>query len=194
MSSIKHHLVPMSVAGVSVRTSRAHTASCLSLNSFHCAEKMEYTPVKGPVVSVFSADLHSKFIQLEVNDSTNVQFDGDFVQGNQAPHTRNWLARTLKNNIWDSDSGKEVVILKPWHQGSVMCKCESDCEGKQDSYCFLNIPCARTSQMLLFAETDNLQVQEKEMLESPEHTLQSTLRLLGFIFTSLLLFVVCLFL
>jgi hypothetical protein len=27
----------------------------------------------------------------------------------------------------------------------------------------------------------------------PEHTLHSTLRLLGFIFTSLLLFVVCLF-
>jgi len=51
-----------------------------------------------------------------------------------------------------------------------------------------------TSQVLLFAETDNLQVQEKEMLELPEHTLQSTLRLLGFIFTSLLLFAVCLFL
>jgi hypothetical protein len=75
-----------------------------------------------------------------------------------------------------------------------MGKHESDREGKQDSYCFLNIPCGRTSQVLLFAETDNLQVQEKEMLESPEHTLQSTLRLLGFIFTSLLLFVVCLFL
>jgi len=48
--------------------------------------------------------------------------------------------------------------------------------------------------VLLFAETDNLQLQEKEMLELSEHTLQSTLRLLGFIFTSLLLLVVCLFL
>lgn len=183
----------MRVAGVSVRTSRAHTASCLSLQSFHCA-KMEYTPVKGPVGSMFSADLHSKFSDLEVNDSTNMQFDGDFVQGNQAPHARNWLARTSENNVWDSDSGKEVVMLKPWHQGSVMCKRESDCEGKQNPYCFLNIPCARASQVLLFAETDNLQVPEKEMLELPEHTLQSTLRLLGFIFTSLLLFIVCLFL
>ena len=117
----------MSVAGVSVRTRRAHTASCLSLQSFYCAEKMKYTPVKGPVVSMFSADLHSKFSELEVNDSTNVQFVGDFVQGNLAPHTRNWLARTSEINVWDSDSGKEVVMLKPWHQGSVMCKHESDC-------------------------------------------------------------------
>ena len=184
----------MSVAGVSVRTSRAHTASGLSLQSFHYAEKMEYTPVKGPVVSMFSADLHSKFSELEVNDSTNVQFDGDFVQGNHAPHTRNWLARTLENNVGDSNNGKEVVMLKPWHEGSFMCKCESDCEGKQNPYCFLNIPCARTSQVLLFAETANLHVQEKEMLELSEHMLQSTLRLLGFIFTSLLLSVVCPFL
>lgn len=127
MSNTKHRLLPMSVAGVSVRTRRAHTASCLSLQSFYCAEKMKYTPVKGPVVSMFSADLHSKFSELEVNDSTNVQFVGDFVQGNLAPHTRNWLARTSEINIWDSDSGKEVVMLKPWHQGSVMCKHESDC-------------------------------------------------------------------
>lgn len=194
MSSTKHYLVPLQVAGVSVRTSRTHTASCLSLQSFYCAEKMEYTPIKGPVVSMFSADLHSKFSELEVNDSTNMQFDGNFVQGNRAPYTRNWLARTSENNIWDSDSGKEIVMLKPWHQGSVMCKRESDCEGKRNPYCFLNIPCARTSQVLLFAETDNLQVPEKEMLELPEHTPWSTLRLLEFIFTSLILFIVCLFL
>jgi hypothetical protein len=180
-------MVPMSVAGVSVRTSRAHTASCLSLQSFHCPELIEYTTDKGPVVRMFSADLHSKFSELEVYDSTHVQFNGDFVQGNQTPYTRNLLDRTLENKVCDSDSEKEVVILKPWHQGSVMCKRESDCEG------FLNMPCTRTSQVLLFAETDNLQVQENEMLQLPEHTLHSTLRLLGFIFTSLLLFVVCLF-
>lgn len=155
---------------------------------------MEYTPFKGPLVSMFSADLHLKFSELEVNDSTNVQFGGDFVQGNQTPHTKNWLARTLENKIWDSDSGKEVVMLKPWHQGSVICKREFDCEGKWNPNDFLNVPCTRTSQVLLFAEIDNLQAQEKEMLDLPEHTLQSALRLLGFIFTSLLLFVVCLFL
>ena len=143
---------------------------------------------------MFSADLHLKLNELEVNDSTNVQFGGDFVQVNQAPHTRNWLARTLENKIWDSDSVKEVVMLKPWHQGSVICKHEFDCEGKQNSHVFLNIPCTRTSQVLLFAGTDNLQVQEKEILELPEHTLQSALRLFGFIFTSLVLFVICLFL
>jgi hypothetical protein len=154
---------------------------------------MEYTTVKGPVVSMFFADLHSKFTELEVYDSTDVHFNGDFVQGNQTHYTRNWLARTLENKVCDSDSEKEVVMLKPWHQGSVMCKCESDCEGKENPYCFLNVPCTRTSQVLLFAETANLQVQENKMLELPEHTLHSTLRLLGFIFTSLLLFVVCLF-
>jgi hypothetical protein len=155
---------------------------------------MEYTPIKSPVVSMYSADLYSEFSELEVYDRTDVQFDGNFVQGDQIPHTRKWLARTLENKIWDSDSGKEVVMLKPWHQGSVMCKHKSDYEGKQNPHEFLNIPCNRTSQVLLFAETDNLQVHEKEMLELPEHTFQSTLRLLGFIFTSLLLFVVCLFL
>lgn len=143
---------------------------------------------------MYSADLHAECSELEMYDSTDAQYDGNFVHGDQIPYSRKWLARTLENNIWDSSSGEEVVMLKPWHQGSVMCKHESDCEGKQNTHEILNAPCNRTSQLLLFAETDNLQVQEKEKLELPEHTFQSTLRLLGFIFTSLLFFIVCLFL
>jgi hypothetical protein len=141
-----------------------------------------------------SADLHSEFSELEVYDCTHMQFGGNFIQGDKTPHTRKWVARTLENKIWDSNSGEEVVMLKPWHQGSVMCKQVCDREGEQNPYEVLNIPCNTTSQVLLFAETDNLQMHEKEMFELPEHTFQSALRLLGFIFTSLLLYVVCLFL
>jgi hypothetical protein len=140
MSWTKQCLRQLSVAEIDVRTCKAQASSFLSLKSFNPPENMECTLAKDPIISSFSTALHSEWRQLEVFHGRDVQFDGGFLQEGQKLCEREWLARTLKNKMWESVSVQE------------------------------------------------------DMFELRAHTFHSNFRLLAFIFTSLLLLFVYLFL
>jgi hypothetical protein len=189
MSWTKHWLRQLNIAEVDVRTCKAQASPFLSLKSLHLLENMEYALDKDTVISSFSTALQLEWRQLEVFHGQDVQFDGSFLQGGQTLCETEWLARTLKNKMWECVSMQDDEILNPCQQCSVVWKLKSEYEGKQNSHKFRNMPSSRVSEVLAFTETENLHVQEEDMFELPAHTFRSNLRLLAFIFTSLLLFV-----
>jgi hypothetical protein len=177
------------VAEVDVRTCKAQASPFLSLKSLHPLENMEYALDKDTVISSFSTALRLEWRQLEVFHGQDVQFGGSYLQGGQTLCETEWLARTLKTKMWQCVSMQDDEILNPCQPCSVIRKLRSEHEGKPYLCKFLNMPSSRVSEVLALTETENLHVQEEDIFELPAHTFHSNLRLLAFIFTSLLLFV-----
>jgi hypothetical protein len=170
MSRAKHRLRWLSDAEVYDRDCKAQTSPFLSLKSFHRLENIEYALAKDPVISSFSTGLQLEWRQLEVSHDQDVQFDGSILQEGQKVCEMEWLDKTLKNEMCESVSVQDDEILNPCQQCSLMWQLESEHVRKQ-------IP-------LRF---HNLDMQEEDMFEMPVHTFHFNLRLLAFIFTSLLL-------
>lgn len=189
MSWTKHCLRQLSVAQVDVRTCNAQASPFLSLKILHPLENVKYALDKDTGISSFSTALPLEWRQLEVFHGQDVQLDGSFLQGAQTLCETEWLPRTLKNKMWECVSMQDDEILNPCQECSVIWKQKSEHEGKQNPLKFLNVPNSRVSEVLTLTETENLHMQEEDMFDLPAHTFHSNLRLLTFIFTSLLLFV-----
>jgi hypothetical protein len=180
MSRAKHCLRWLSVAEVYVRDCKAQTSPFLSLKSFRRLENIDYALAKYPVISSFPTGLQLEWRQLEVSHGKDVQFDGSVLQEGQKACEMEWLARTLKNMRCESVSVQDDEILNPCEQCSLMWQLESEDVRKQIPLKFHNLPSSRV-------ETGHLDIQQEDMFEMPVHTFHFNLRLLAFIFTSLLL-------
>lgn len=189
MSWTEHCLRQLNVAEVDVRTCKAQASPFLSLKTLRPLENIEYAVDKETVISSFLTALQLEWRQLEVFHGQDVQFGGSFLQGGQTLCKTEWLARTLKNKMWECVSMQNYEILNPYQQCSVIWKLKSVHEGKQNPLKSLNMPSSGVSEVLALTETENLHMQEEDLLELPAHTFRSNLRLLAFIFTSLLIFV-----
>jgi hypothetical protein len=192
MSCAKHCLGPPNVVEINVGTCRDQVSSFLSLKPFH-------QEAKDHLVGSFLASQHSELSEVEVPHCADVQCVGNFLQRDCKPHEGEWLARALKNKIWECDCGLDFKLSKSWLHCPCICKCGSGFEGKQIPHKFPDVPSSGGSETLPFTvwnleETEDLQMQEKEMFELSAHTFQSSLALIGLILTSLLLCFVCLFL